>query len=89
VAITRRTRANVLGCASVAFDEHAEARMFERNVSEDEILEVLSHPDQTGLPTEPGRFRHRKKIQSRHIDVVFEHDPTETVVITVLVLGRR
>jgi hypothetical protein len=75
---------SVLGCQTVAFDEHAVARMQERNVSEDEVLEVLRDPDTTGLPTQPTRFRHRKAIGDRKVDVVFEHDPTQIVVITVI-----
>ena len=75
---------SVLGCHSVALDEHAVQRMFERNVTEYEILEVLNRPDQTGLKTQPNRFRYRKVIEGRKVDVVFEHDPTQIVVITVI-----
>jgi hypothetical protein len=74
----------VLGCQTVAFDEHAIRRMGERNVSEDEVLEVLRNPTQTGLPTQPNRFRYRKSnATGEWIDVVFEHDPTQIVVFSV------
>ncbi len=85
MAITRVVRENVLGCKSVAFDEHADARMKERIVSEEEVFEVLRNPDQTGLPTQPNRERYRKLLSDRSIDVVFERDPTQIVVITVVV----
>jgi Domain of unknown function (DUF4258) len=74
---------NVRGCKTVAFDEHAIKRMSERRVSEDEVLDVLSSPDQTGLPTTPGRFRFRKDFSSYQVDVIFEQDPTQIVVFSV------
>ena len=84
MAITRVIREHVLGCTAVAFDEHAEARLSERHVSEDDVLEVLRAPDQTDLPTQPTRFRYRKDMAGRTVDVVFERDPTQIVVITVI-----
>ena len=72
------------GCSTVAFDEHAIRRMAERKVSEDEVLEVLRHPDRTGLPTLPGRLRFRKDTGAgNRVDVIFEEDPTQIVVISV------
>ena len=85
MAIVHVIQESVLGCQSVAFDEHAIKRMQERNVSEDEVLDVLRNPTQTGLPTQPNRFRYRKSTGPKSwIDVVFEHDPTQIVVYTVL-----
>jgi hypothetical protein len=53
-------------------------------VSENEVLDVLRNPDQTGLPTLPGRFRFRKNQSARNwIDVIFEEDPTQIVVFSV------
>ena len=67
-----------------AFDEHAIKRMGERKVSEDEVLDVLRNPTQTGLPTDPGRFRYRKHSGPRNwVDVIFEEDPTQIVVFSV------
>ena len=84
MAIVHVIPEEVLGCESVAFDEHALTRMRERNVSEGDVLETLRNPDQTGLPTQPHRFRYRKTRNGRSVDVVFEHDPTQIVVITVI-----
>jgi Domain of unknown function (DUF4258) len=84
MAIVDVLHESVLGCQTVALDEHAAARMRERSVSADEVLEVLRNPDTTGLPTQPKRFRFRKTLAGRRIDVVFEHDPTQIVVITVI-----
>jgi hypothetical protein len=84
MAITRVIHEEVLGCKTVAFDEHARMRMEERGITEDEVVEVLRSPEQTGLPTQPNRFRSRKSLAGRRIDVVFEHDPTHIVVITVV-----
>lgn len=84
MAITHRIAEEVLGCTSVAFDEHALKRMRERKVSEDDVLEVLRTPDETGLRADPNRQRYRKRLGSRQVDVVFEQDPTEIVVISVI-----
>jgi len=85
MAIVHVIQESVLGCQSIAFDGHAIQRMKDRNVSEDEVLDVLRNPTQTGLPTQPNRFRHRKNSGAKSwIDVVFEHDPTQIVVITVV-----
>jgi hypothetical protein len=48
------------------------------------VLEVHRNPDATGLPTQPNRFRYRRSIAGRLVDVVFEHDPTQIVVVTVI-----
>ena len=45
---------------------------------------MLRNPDQIGLPTQTNRFRCRKSISGRAVDVVFEHDPTQIVVVTVI-----
>jgi hypothetical protein len=84
MAIVRVVQEQALGCKSIAFDEHALKRMCERSVTEDEVIDLLRQPDWTGLPTQPNRFRYRKVIADRPIDVVFEHDPTQIVVITVV-----
>ena len=84
MAVARVVHESVLGCKSVAFDEHAITRMGERGVTEDEVLDVLRSPDRTGLRTQPNRHRYRKSIAGRSVDVVFEHDPTQVVVITVI-----
>lgn len=84
VGIAHVIQEAVLGCSSIAFDSHAVARMNERGVSEDAVIEVLRAPDQTGLPTQAQRHRYRKILNNRPVDVIFEHDPTQIVVITVL-----
>ena len=84
MAITHVIHEQVLGCKSIAFDEHALTRMSERGVSEDDVVQVLQDPDRTGLPTQPNRFRYRKFVNGRQLDVIFEHDPTQIVVITVV-----
>lgn len=84
MAITRVIDEEVLGCKTIAFDEHALTRMGERSVTEDAVIDVLRNPDQTALPTQPNRFRYRKNLEGRTVDVVFEHDPTQIVVITVV-----
>jgi len=36
------------------------------------------------LPTQSNRFRYRKFLAGRDVDVVFERDPTQIMVITVI-----
>ena len=85
MAIVHVIQESVRGRKSVAFDEHAVARMLERGVSEDEVLEVLRNPDLTGLPTLPHRLRFRKsRGAGSRVDVVFGEDPTQIVVVTVI-----
>jgi hypothetical protein len=84
MAVTRVIREDIEDCKSIGFDEHALTRMTERRVTEDEVVEVLRSPDQTGLPTQLNRFRYRKALRGRPVDVVFERDPTQIVVITVI-----
>ena len=84
MAIVDVIQENVRGCRRVAFDEHAIKRMMERKVNEDEVLDVLRHPDQTGLPTVPARFHFRKNQSLTHwVDVIFEEDSTQIVVFSV------
>ncbi|MBX9627886.1 MAG: DUF4258 domain-containing protein [Gemmataceae bacterium] len=65
MAIVQVIHEAVLGCHSVALDEHAVTRMGERGVTEDEVIEVLKNPDRTGLRTQPNRFRYRKVLAGR------------------------
>ena len=84
MAIVHVIHESLLGCKTVAFDEHAIGRMQERKVSEDEVVDVLRNPTQTGPPTQPNRYRYRKAgAGGAWIDVVFEHDPTQIVVFSV------
>ena len=78
MAIVHVIHESVLGCKTLAFDEHAIRRMQERKVSEDEVVDVLRNP------TQPNRYRYRKAgAGGAWIDVVFEHDPTQIVVFSV------
>jgi hypothetical protein len=85
LAIVHVISEDVLGCTRVAFDKHAMRAMAEDGVSEDEVLEVLRHPDETGLRVDlPERSRYRKTWASgRRVDVVFELEVTRVVVWTV------
>lgn len=84
MAIAYVIHEDVFGCKTVAFDEHAALRRRERKIREEEVLDVLRNPTQTGLPTQPSRFHHRRiDAAGDWIDVVFEHDPTQIVVFSV------
>ena len=75
----------VLGRDKLAFDEHAVLRMTERGVTEQQVIDTLSNPDVTGLPADQGRLRVRKTFpRGTSVDVIYEEDPTQIVVISVL-----
>jgi hypothetical protein len=85
MAITRVIQEDVLGCRTVAFDEHAIRRMSERKISEEEVLDVLRFPDRTDLKADYGRKRYRKTFASGgRVDVIFEQDPTQIVVFSTI-----
>lgn len=85
MAITLVIDEEVLGRHKLAFDEHALLRMKQRGVTEDEVIETLKHPDVTGLPADPGRFRARRRCGPDYsVDVIYEEDPTQIVVISVM-----
>ncbi len=85
MAIVRVLWEEALGCQSVAFESHCCDSMEKRDITEEEILQVLRSPDvKTGLHADLNRNRFRKYLNGRKIDVVFEQDPTQIVVITVV-----
>jgi hypothetical protein len=85
MAIVHVIRESVRGCHSVAFDAHAVRMMKQRGVSEDEVLDVLRNPTQTNLRADANRLHFRKQTgPNSHLDVIFEEDPTQIVVITVV-----
>lgn len=85
MAIEYVIQESVRGCKSVAFDAHAVLRMKERNVTEDDVLDVLRNPDETGLRADVGRLHFRKTYEpGRWLSVIFEEDPTQIVVYSVI-----
>lgn len=85
MAIVRVIQENVRGCRSVAFDAHAIRRMQERSVTEDDVLDVLRQPDETDLRADEDRLHFRKQFGAgKNVDVIFEEDPTQIVVISVI-----
>jgi hypothetical protein len=84
MAIIQVIDEEVLGRHKLAFDEHAIRRMNERGVTEKQVIETLNSPDITGLPADSGRLRVRKRYGANvSVDVVYEEDPTQIVVISV------
>jgi hypothetical protein len=84
MAIVHVIQESVRGCRSVAFDEHAIRMMRQRGVSEDEVLEVLRNPTRTDLKADADRLHFRRQTgPGTWVDVIFEEDPTQIVVISV------
>src|SRR5438046_676319 len=78
-------RAQVGRFARVGFMAHAVDRMESRGISEADVLQTLREPDETGLPTQPGRKRVRwQKTPRVAIDVVYEELADEIAVVTVM-----
>lgn len=84
MAIAHVLAEEALGRKFIAFDQHAVVRMKQRRITEDEVFATLRQPDLVGLPTQANRMRYRKFLSGRRIDIVFELDPTQVVVITVI-----
>jgi hypothetical protein len=90
MAIAHVIDEEVLGRRKLAFDEHALQRMAERGVTEDQVIETLNHPDLTGLRADTGRLRVRKRYgPDTAVDVIYEEDPTQIVVISVMRSVKR
>ncbi len=88
--VSKLLQVNVLGVELVEIIHHAIIRMKERGVSDRDVLEALRNPDQTGLPTQPGRSRVRWNRTHRvAIEVVFEKMKDRVRVITVTQHIRR
>jgi Domain of unknown function (DUF4258) len=75
---------DLLGKSQVEFIYHALDQMRIRRISEAQVLAVIRHPTETGLPTQERRERVRKlKTPTRAIDVVYELLEDRIRVITV------
>ena len=82
--------AEVRGFPVVELSGHALRQMAIRDITKDQVLDTMRHPDQTGLPTEQGRHRFRKHKTTRvSIDVVFQEQPAHILVITAIKIDRR
>jgi hypothetical protein len=69
---------------------HAQERMDDRDVTDEEILLTLREPHETGLPTQPGRQRVRRRLSARwDLHVVYEELGDRLRVITVMPKARR
>lgn len=77
------------GRSTVAFDEHAEKRMLERSITQDQVIATLRKPDKTGLRADPGRSRVRRHYgSSTSVDVVYEEEPLRILVISAIRVTR-
>jgi hypothetical protein len=80
----------IMGYTKIMFIGHAQDRMEDWGLTENDALKTLKSPDATGLPTDPGRERvRRNKTALTAIDVVYEKKPDLLRVITVIKVKRR
>jgi hypothetical protein len=81
----------ILGRAKLELVGHAQDQMKVRDIGLSDILLTLRNPDETDLPTQPGRKRYRrcKHGGGPPVDVVFEEMPDRIRVITVIAKQRR
>ncbi|MFM9962055.1 MAG: DUF4258 domain-containing protein [Planctomycetaceae bacterium] len=74
----------------VVLSSHARERMYERGISEQDVLKALKNPTQTGLLTVENRTRVRKNRKSNTpIDVVFTSDGEAITVITAMTVATK
>jgi Domain of unknown function (DUF4258) len=75
----------LLGFDKVELTHHALVRMKQRGISREDVFQTISKPDQSGLPTAPGRERVRwQKSINYSIDVVFDVTTDRVRIITAM-----
>ena len=80
----------VLGRERVEIIGHAQERMGDWDLTDEDALKVLRQPDLVDLPTDVGRKRYRRHKTNRvSVDVVFEEFPDTIRIITVIKVERR
>jgi hypothetical protein len=73
----------LLGFDKVELTRHLLDRMRQRGIAREDVFQAIRKPDQTGLPTAPGRHRVRwTKSVNFSIDVVYELLPDRIRVVT-------
>ncbi len=68
----------------IKYDRHARKRMKEREVSEEEIAFVITHPDSCE-PSVKERMNAFKFIHGRYLRVTFKEENDRILVITVTI----
>ncbi len=69
----------------VEFTDHAMDQMTLRNISEEEIIEVLRNPNERGLPADKPHIR----IRTGKLNVVYDWMKDRLVVVTTYVEGPK
>ena len=68
----------------IEFLPHALERLDRRDITADDVIEAVRYPEETGLPTQPGRQRVRRRARPGYaIDVVYEETDERIRVVTV------
>lgn len=70
---------------NVHFTSHAQDRMIERGVSEEEVFLVLQDPE-LDLPGQAQSRKLYRHVGGRHLKVYVQREPDRLVVITVAVV---
>ena len=65
----------------IEFTTNVQARMQDRGIAESQVRAALDAPDQL-CPSFENRWRARKRIEGRAIEVLFLRDPLQQQVIT-------
>jgi hypothetical protein len=78
------------GFTKIEFSEHALQQMKIRGITQGDVLNTISNPAKTGLPTPSPRKRFRRYISNtRSIDVVFEDMKDRMVVVTAMKVSLK
>ncbi|HTU02488.1 MAG TPA: hypothetical protein VMG58_11755 [Candidatus Sulfotelmatobacter sp.] len=65
----------------IEFTTNVQARMHDRDIAESDVRATLDAPDQL-CPSFENRWRARKRIKDRALEVLFLRDPLQQQVIT-------
>lgn len=75
---------------NLVFTHHALGRLQLRNISQDKVRQVLSHPDKTYPSQKPEQIKFIRTLQHRTIHVIAKHLPEQKkwLIISVWVRGE-
>ena len=78
-------RCSIRGREILEFSYHALYQMRDRGLTEEQVIQVIREPEETGLPTPGNRYRFRRyKTPRKAVDVVFEESHDRVIVVTAM-----
>ena len=82
-------RAKLLGFDKVEFLAHALEQMEVRIITQEQVLAAIRETEEAGLPTQPGRIRVRRSIDTfRYVDVIYSLEKDRVLVVTAISIQK-